>query len=243
MLGFVPVGCVFPNTDFYLKVQVKTIGPVAAIALLWLYPGFCLTARLPHRQATQFASEYSLYLLELLLPSISTTLSQVLVCSKFEDGWFLRAQLTLRCDNSLRRQRWLAYTAVGIFVYPVCVPVLLFCVMKHYSPKIKQLMKTVVQQDDPTRTTSSVAAVVAKTRSRASFTGLSGELMHLVTKFEQLKPDCWWTHIFLLVLRLTQTSLMALVPNQRVQACLACLFAIVGIVVLRELSPYRRPSE
>ena len=103
-------------------------------------------------------------------------------------------------------------------------------------------MSAVKQQDRQSQSISSVV-VIAKHRSRASFTELSVELMHLVSKFERFNEHAWFAHVFLLVLRLAQTSLMALVRSQRVQACLACLLAIVGIVVLRELSPYRRASE
>ena len=242
VLGFVPIGCVFPDTDFYFHVLIKTVGPVCLIFLLWLYPGFYLVRRSPHGEATRFAAQYSLYLLELLLPSISTTLSQALVCTRFEDGWFLRAQLTIPCDDSPRRRGWILFSALMICAYPVGVPALLFCVMKYYSPRIKALQKAVEEHDRGSRMISSVA-VVTNRKSRASFTGLSVELMHLVPKFERFTAEAWFTHIFLLVLRLAQTSLMALIPSQGIQACLACQFAIVGVVVLRELSPYRRPSE
>ena len=131
------MGCVLPSTDFYFSVLVKTVGPLVVVGLLWLYPAFYIVTRSSRGQAMQFATEYSLYLFEVLLPSISTTLSQALMCDKFENGWFLRAQLTLPCDRSPRRQRWVFVTSLAIVAYPVCVPLLLFLVMHYYSPKIK----------------------------------------------------------------------------------------------------------
>ena len=131
------MGCVLPNTDFYFSILVKTVGPLVVVGLLWLYPTLYVVTRTPRGHATQFATEYSLYLFEILLPSVSTTLSQALVCDRFENGWFLRAQLTLPCDDSPRRRHWVVWTSVAIVAYPICVPFFLFLVMYYFSPKIK----------------------------------------------------------------------------------------------------------
>jgi len=119
VLGFVPLGCVFRNTNFYHKVLFQTISPVAIIALLWCYPILCALCGKSREVATRTVKRFALLLLVVCLPSISTSLIQVLVCDSFEDGSFLRAQLTLSCSDSEWRTQWVAIALVGIVAYPI----------------------------------------------------------------------------------------------------------------------------
>ena len=59
----------------------------------------------------------------------------------------------------------------------------------------------------------------------------------------QQKPSHWYAGTALLVLRLVQTSFMALVRTQREQAAIMCCVTLVSATVQRELSPYRRSSD
>ena len=78
---------------------------------------------------------------------------------------------------------------------------------------------------------------------RESTVELSQTLVWLASKVERYTADAWWMGRFELVLRLCQTSLMALVTNRSVQAALASCLAVVGVVVNREVAPYRRGSD
>ena len=57
------------------------------------------------------------------------------------------------------------------------------------------------------------------------------------------KPTQWFAGVLLLVLRLLQTTFMALVPSQLVQAAIMCFITLLSISMQSELAPYRRASD
>jgi hypothetical protein len=78
VFGFVPLSCVVSGATFYDTVLVKCSGIPCLIGLLWCF--FPLRNKLrgmPTGAAARFASKLSLLLLEVSLPSISTSLVQV----------------------------------------------------------------------------------------------------------------------------------------------------------------------
>ena len=117
VLGFVPLGCTLRDTNYYHTVVFKASSPVVIIVLLSCYP---LSKRFrgePSDEATRTVKRLSLLLLELTLPTIATSLIQVLNCQEFDNGSFLREQLTLACDDSARRASWVAFASIALVVY------------------------------------------------------------------------------------------------------------------------------
>ena len=53
----------------------------------------------------------------------------------------------------------------------------------------------------------------------------------------------WWIHPALLVLRICQSSMLALFKSQRGLAVGASIIAIAGVVLMLTVKPYRRESE
>ena len=81
VLGLVPMACVLPEaSSFYHKLLIQTIAPGVVVALLWSYPVVNILRGSPHVDAMRFAAQYSLFGLELLLPSVSTTIAEAFVC-------------------------------------------------------------------------------------------------------------------------------------------------------------------
>ena len=119
ILGFVPLGCVASGMTFYDQVMVKALGPVAAIGLLACPPLYNTLRGQPSDEANRTSKRFGLLLLELTLPSITTALIQVLLCSQFDDGAFVRDELTLACDDSDHRVRWVTIACIGLVVYPL----------------------------------------------------------------------------------------------------------------------------
>ena len=56
-------------------------------------------------------------------------------------------------------------------------------------------------------------------------------------------PERWYAGICYLVVRLIQTSFMAMIRTQMLQAILVCSFTLLVCVVQREFSPMRRASD
>jgi hypothetical protein len=74
--AFVPFGCLFTGATFGHMLHFNTVGPIVDIALLWSYPLCYVFARSPRADAARiFSAQYTVLLLELLLPHIGTILA------------------------------------------------------------------------------------------------------------------------------------------------------------------------
>ena len=105
-------------------------------------------------------------------------------------------------------------------------------------------MGTDLREHNKSRGTALTSQQFAKSKhSRSSFASLTVEMAWLLPKFEKFRPELWFAGVAMLVLRLIQTSLMALVRTQRVQAAVVSLVTIVAFSMLREVAPMRRPSD
>ena len=103
----------------YNRLLFKCLAPFVPITLMMAWPmGRMLTGNDPV-YATQTVLGAILILLELLLPSISTTIFQTFGCVEFDDGFYLQAQLSLACDNTGRRKTWVAFASLMMLFYPI----------------------------------------------------------------------------------------------------------------------------
>ena len=137
-LSYVPAECIFLGSNFYTKLVIKTVGPLIVCALLWL-PVLCLfikklrlkSSRKRDAKAEQAlqkelqeyrtsAITYSMLFLELILPSVSTTIAQTFECEELGEKQWLRAQLTLSCKGTRAgRSGWKAYATFMAVLFPV----------------------------------------------------------------------------------------------------------------------------
>ena len=84
------------------RVRRKTIGPMCLIAVLWAKPLFYFVAGRKDgvQEAAQDATAWSMLLLELCLPSVSTQISETFVCEHFPDeGKINGAMEEISCDH------------------------------------------------------------------------------------------------------------------------------------------------
>ena len=136
--------------------------------------------------ATTSVKRLALLLLEITLPNISTSLIQVFVCTRFDHGAFLRESLTLSCDASGQRIRWVVFAAVALAVYIAGVPLLLFTTLFQHRRAIEQLGAE-LQRHNIKRGGTGLNAnqLVRSKQARSSFTNLTSELRWLMPKFEK----------------------------------------------------------
>ena len=62
--------------DYYDTLRIKTLGPLAVVALFWMWPLSKAAQGKPHAGARGTAAKLSLFWLELVLVSVSTTIMQ-----------------------------------------------------------------------------------------------------------------------------------------------------------------------
>ena len=118
--AFVPVGCIFPAASFYDKLVFKTVSPVVVISLLWTPTLVKYITRKESANSARTAARWSLFLLELIVSSVSTSVVQTFACTEFkDDGGYLTAELTLACDASPERKFYQAFSGFMIIVYPI----------------------------------------------------------------------------------------------------------------------------
>ena len=131
ILSFIPVTCLFPATTFYHKLLLSTLAPLGVITLFWL-PAF--KRRITGTRSTKAertAANWSIFLLEFIVSSVSTVVVQTFSCDKFDDELFLRAELVLKCDGSDERKLYLTHAWFALFVYPISKP---SHAWQHYIP-------------------------------------------------------------------------------------------------------------
>ena len=98
--------------DFYWSMCVKALVPGVVIMLMLLWPLGCAIRRTPYIPAARTVGYLALMGIEVATPSVAMTVLQTFCCETFDDEWFLRAELTLACDMSIRRTKWVAFAGV-----------------------------------------------------------------------------------------------------------------------------------
>ena len=79
-LSILPMGCMLPNANFYDRLLMKSLFPFVVLFLMWLWPlknRIMTGSGVLTIHASRLTARNSLLLMELLLPSVSTTIAQV----------------------------------------------------------------------------------------------------------------------------------------------------------------------
>jgi len=238
----------------------EEIGPLVPVALLWSRPvmQFITRASLARRhESAHFAAKYSLVLMELVLPSVSTTIIEASLCSSFDHGErYLREELTTSCTSASRRA-WEIYTSLCFLLYPIGIPALLFTLLYLNRNEIRPVLEVMRDHDargedhageeqlarQGSATISEMMLELSAKRRRPSVVARSTRSAWLMTKLDCYKPSAWWIHPVLLVLRLSQSSFLACFETQTTLAAGASVVAIAGVGISSASAPYRRPSD
>ena len=232
--------------------------------LLWL-PALFFGATGRRKQCAAAAADaisYSTLLLILLLPTISTTISECLVCEEFDDGSFLRAQLSIPCDSSAQRKFWVSWAVISLALFPVGSPLLLVVVLGVHRREITAVQRHLESAYETDRVHLTVASLAALEHVGAH---VSYFMISLASHYEELQPNCWWYALlscvspnctrhsakitciahsrfgpFLLVVRLAQTSLLTLLKNPTAQTAFATCVSLCSVYIQREVSTNTR---
>ena len=125
------------------------------------------------------------------------------------------------------------------------VPLLIFTILFQNRHTIKKLGGDLEQHNKRHSTHLSVAELARSRRlsRRESFANLAVQNDWLIGKFEKYSPERWYAGICYLAVRLVQTSFMAMVRTQLVQAGIVCSITLLVAIVQREFSPFSRASD
>ena len=206
--------------DYYDTLLIKALGPLAIVAMFWMWPlGKAIQGK-PSAEARGTAAKLSLFWLEVVLVSVSTTIMQCFPCDSIGGKYYLRAEVTLGCDGT-RRKVHVAFASLMILLYPIGelkrllisslvvekvielqsrtagVPLLLFRLMYPVRNDIKTLMQALKSHDAQASSIDSAMRRLSKKRS--SIANLQVQLEWLIGKFKDYQPDCWCAFIYFLV--------------------------------------------
>ena len=119
--------------------------------------------------------------------------------------------------------------------------------MHSHREEIARLQQALEEQDatSPAFMTAEELAQQLQSRGRrpSIVVSVRENIGWIVGKFEKFRPGRQTSGVFLLVLRMMQTSVLVLVPRQNLQSAAACAIALVAACVLRETMPFRRQSD
>ena len=119
----------------------------------------------------------------------------------------------------------------------------MFLTMYQQRNAIKKLGNELQRHNESRGTGLNMAQLANSKQARTSFISLTKEIQWLIPKFEEFLPAYWYHGVVLLVLRLLQTSFIALVPSQNIQAIAMCSVTQFSILLQSELAPYRRTTD
>ena len=189
------------------------------------------------------------------------------VCDSFDEEitFVLREQPTLECDNSSNRRKWVAFASIALVVFLLggkCVCLVLFLIFDQFADAHSCAVPSTIfwtmyqhrsaieklgldlQRHNSERGVSLNANQLARSKkARASFMALTVEIQWLLPKFEKFRTSEWFAGIYLLLLRLLQTTFMALVPSQLAQSAMMCCITMGAILLQSDRAPYRRASD
>ena len=170
--------------------------PLGVILLMWLWPAICRIRCKPHIQGARIAAKLTLLGLEMITPSVTTSILQTFACDEYDDGWFLRAELTIQCGRSnAHRRLWLFFAGLMVAVYPFGVPMLLFSLMYTHRSGIGKLQRALKDHDSNQSIINMVSAKqmtkqLSMKRKRKSVVLAEENLTWLVKKFEKFVSIC-----------------------------------------------------
>lgn len=254
VIGYVPAKCIKRDATFYTTLVIKTVGPLcvlSAVSLMCTSHMAFATRRLqqlhagssdPHQQIQERTRElranyffFVLVFLELTLPTTSMTIFASLVCEQFDDGSYLREQLTISCETANFRW-WQSYALSFVFVYPIGVPCFflssLFVLRKRINPTLPKAV-------GGKRRSTLMKRVLESIKTRET----DPALLAVKFLFEDFRPACYWFGTFNLVVRLLETSVLLFFDGKDVRVAFALIMVFISINFNRELMPYRTESD
>ena len=237
------------NTQFrskyipvYTRLAVKTLGPLIMLGCLWLralvYIPRKTVSKAGRSQAVHQTLKWTLIILELILPSISTTIADAFSCTTYENDSFLQVQLTIACDDSPYRRSWKTFAIMMILIYPVGVNLGLFGLLHRNWNEISNVMKRVQLRDNGGR-----SAGLVDDLANLEPGSVSAECQFLAYHYEIFGPNYWWFGVFSLVIRILQTSVLSFYSRTCVQATFATTFTPVAMCVQSQHPPYLKESD
>ena len=249
---FFQLDCWYANNNYYTKLVLSTLAPFAVCALVFVWFMVVRPSCRRRRGGQQAASEQHpltlslgvcIFFLEFVLSAVSATIFNTFSCRDFGDEHlFLAEDLTVSCDSDdASRQFWTGYALLCVLVYPVGVPLLLFVALYHFKDQIKHAMEKEFEEAHKSgraRSPSIILREDSRVQSAEGAAPTGAPLLAFRRLFDKYEGRAFWFGIFIIVIRLLETSFLVFFHKRVTKTLFATGIAFIGVVVQREQSPY-----
>ncbi|KAJ8611276.1 hypothetical protein CTAYLR_004144 [Chrysophaeum taylorii] len=252
--------CVVKKWNFYKVLYTSTIIPLILTALLVFYTlariGMKWRCEIMSKQARMiFNKAIFLWLLMtfLIFPSISTTCFQFFSCEKFRtdlDGRtnlkVLQVDYSISCDSPSYKATEV-YAIIALFVYPVGIPCIYFCLLWRHRTSINpELQKvdlfahlTLSDEDKAFVLTAKRELGFVKQMIKVQQRSRDKEIEHLSFLWEEYEPRAYMFSVFECVRKLALSGILVfLYPGSSTQIAFGALFSLVSAKVYSHSKPF-----
>lgn len=207
--------CIFA-TDFYDRLLIATLGPIAVLLVLFAV-AYVLekskrSAAIAETMVPMHRKPLSagLFILFFAYSSVSFTIFQTFVCEDLDDGnAYLRADYSIVCWSE-KHDIYRTYASVMIFVYPVGIPAFYGWWLAHNRRSLKNDDRETVAHLQP-------------------FRGL----------WAAYKPSCYYFEVVEYCRRIVLTgAAVFILPNSSDQVAIVLILAVIFMFVSESLSPF-----
>lgn len=240
LLNYVPLSCIWIGSNWYTALVIRTLGPILILVVVWSVLLGLFWASPSRDRIFQRAIALTLMFVELLLISISTSIFETWNCSGFDNGMFLTASLDIACDESDTRIAMKTFSLFMAFIFPIGLPCVFVCFLVAHHTRINRTMliakEQVTKSKGPRESVVSIA--IKERKKRKPNKPPSPGFLALSILFEKYRANCYWYGVFLIVVRLLETSVLVFFARSDVKAAFATAISLISMMVQRELVPF-----
>jgi hypothetical protein len=257
-----PIGCQ-GKFNFIDTVLWTTLVPIAISFLLFLAYSMEinwseLQVRRGHRDSQVVSKSKELsksrylnfffYLTYLVLPSVTTTIFQMFICTNVDPNGeddalydsFLSVDMSISCQSPYY-QSWVLYSVLMIVLYPIGIPALYLSLLYSNRQEISNRHQFNNRIDNRLSTNSRSSDLhIAYGKSSA----MSPSVSRLAFLWQAYEPQYWYWEVVETTRRIMLTAVLSVAgPGTSEQSVLSVLLALMYIKLYSHYNPYQDDSD
>eukprot|EP00903_Cladosiphon_okamuranus_P020453 g18773.t1 len=246
--------CILPALDFYQRLLLTTLAPIALAALLactyWTAIRRAGASGILRKAAWSRHMAAGLLITFLVFTSTSTIAFKTFACDEeaVEGESFLRADYSLSC-NTTKHTWYEVYAGFMILVYPIGIPLLYAYILwvnrELLNPRIQQVGRAEPDEEmaksPPTCSSEERQLSMQETLERRL---QNPDLVPSMFLWKDFGPNMYYYEVIECGRRILLTGVLVFIaPNTSAQAAAACIFAFLSLVGFELLRPHLDPAD
>lgn len=221
-----PLDCYMEN-NYIRQLVVMTCTPIILSLLLFMASKIYECVKPDHKDAihTHYFS-FFLVLTFLVFPSVSGKIFRTFSCDELDNGKsYLRADYSIDCDSN-EYSFGIYWAILMIFIYPVGIPLLYFCLLYSKRNELNPDIDEKVEAEE-------LEALKLEMREE------NDSLASISFLFDAYEPQLWWWEVLECVRRLLLTGMMVFfLEGTAVQIVIGIMIALASVKVYGFYLPF-----